>query len=245
MRRAKKELFASSQALMEAQRARDSSCLVSYYYLCYYSLLHVMQAVLYLNIDLSENVVGLSHTQIQKIFVDYYAKGENCIIDNCIEEMLIEYRYLREYSLYNTPFNSISRKVDEKQLIRIIKQCMQLANFHSLLLKNTGHLTTSSNENFYDIKKSFKIYNAKKSPDNQYEYDVSDNFVLNEMLQCGCSFECFSLDLDHDFDEYGLYGLDINNFPNKEAYLKLKVSHGGLFIKHYILVNKNREESII
>jgi len=77
LHRAKKEMFCASQMLQEAIITRENGCVIGYFFLCYYALFHSMQAVLFLNLNISnEEIIQLSHSKVEKYFNDFYCKGK-------------------------------------------------------------------------------------------------------------------------------------------------------------------------
>lgn len=107
--RAKKKMYASSQMLIEAKKNKSSGCIIGYFFLCYYSLFHAIQSLLFLNprID-NEKVLDLSHTEVKKYFEDFYCKGTGSIMPAKILEFFSVLKEYRELYSYVIPFNNPS-----------------------------------------------------------------------------------------------------------------------------------------
>lgn len=126
--RAKKEMYASSQMFIEAMKNKDMNCIIGYFFLCYYSLFHAMQSLLFLNQHLdSEKILDLSHNEVRKYFGDFYCKGSSSIMPQKIIELFIILKEYRELYSYTMPFNNPQNVLtDIKQIEYYITLCFQL-----------------------------------------------------------------------------------------------------------------------
>lgn len=78
--RAKKEMFTSAQMFIEAKKTKEVGCIIGHFFLCYYSLFHAMQSLLFLNVHLNnEKVLNLTHNEVKNILRIFIAKEINLL----------------------------------------------------------------------------------------------------------------------------------------------------------------------
>lgn len=237
--RAKKEMFCSTQIFFEALESRDNGCLVAYYYLCYYSLLHAMQAVLFLNINIVDNrVIELSHNNIKKYFEDYYCKGGKAIISQDIIKEFEKLKLYREFYSYTMPFNYCGvEKIETDKIKEYLEICFELTNMHSIIIfevRKTGVETRDKLEIYKDVKRFFYECSSKVNPNTkEMLLDEADKAAFSEMINKGIDYTYISLGFDHDFDEFGGYSTDAESDVNYNRLDKIR-SKVRSFVYHTI-----------
>ncbi len=201
--RARKEIISSAQLWSESLVAREQGCLSAYFFLCYYSLFHAMLSVLYLNTDVDENIVNLTHSKLENLFCDYYAKGDDAIFEQNIREYIEQCRYYRETYSYNLPYNVMYSSFDADRLKTVILKCFQLSNMHAWLVNKKTKLIRPNVNNRDFIRVQFLLYNARKDVQGIYVCDDAEQNALSEALKYGVSCQPFELEIGHDWDEMG------------------------------------------
>lgn len=226
--RAKKEMFCSAQLFFESLKSRDSGCLIAYYYLCYYSLLHAMQAVLFLNIFIEDNrVLQLSHTNIKNYFEDYFCKGNKAIISDSIIKEFERLKLYREFYSYTMPFNYCGvEKIDTNKIKEYLEICFEVTNMHSIMIWETRKReigTKDRNERNRDIRDFFYKCCSKINPDTlKMLLDGADKTALSEIAKRGIDYTYISLCFEHDFDEFGGYSSDETSDINYDELDKIR-----------------------
>lgn len=204
--RAKKEMFASAQMFIEAKRTKEVGCIIGHFFLCYYSLFHAMQSLLFLNHHLdNEKVLNLTHNEVKKYFEDFYCKGNNSIIPREILDLFVVLKEYRELYSYTMPFNNPTDvKVQFEKLEYYITLCYQLLNLNSFIIFQLRHGISYN----YDInvKKYFEKSCFKIDPvTNDLIKDDADENFWHEFIAGGIDLVPYSIGIEHDMDEYGGY----------------------------------------
>lgn len=203
-------MFSAAQMWIEADTAKKNGCLVGYFFLCYYSLFHSMQANLLICPEIpNEKVINLSHSNVKKQFEEYYCKGKKSIIDSEIIDLFEQLKQLRELYSYAMPLNNSEDAIVKTENTEYyIKLCFQLLNVHSCILYNivksisyTYGAEELSLENYFHSS-CFKI-----NPENGLLFidEADQDFWHDFRWDGGMDLMPMALQLDHDFDEYGGY----------------------------------------
>lgn len=206
--RAKKEIYCSAQMFIEAGLAKQSGCLTAFYFLCYYSLMHAMQGVLFLNPNIpDEKVIKLSHASIQKYFQDYYCKGRKSIISDMIIPFLVKLRTFREYYSYTMPWNhGVYETVDMEELETYLAGCYQLTNLHNMILYSVQRGANTPLELRSKVQKYFIQCCCKLHPDTEQPMiEEADKDTMSDFMKGGFGYEPPLITYEHDYDEYGGY----------------------------------------
>lgn len=205
--RAKKEMYCSAQMFVEATRSMGVGCIISHFFLCYYSLFHAMQSVLFLNPNLdSDKVLDLSHNEVKKYFEDFYCKGNKSIMPPEIIDAFVLLKEYRELYSYTMPFNNPrSVNVELDRLKYYLSLCFQLVSLNSFIIYQTKHPAIRIIEHV-SLKEYFKECCCKKDPlTDEWMEDEADEFYWMQMKKWGIDFWPYVLDIEHDMDEYGGY----------------------------------------
>lgn len=207
--RAKKEMFASAQMFIEAKRTKEVGCIIGHFFLCYYSLFHAMQSLLFLNHHLDdEKVLNLTHSEVKKYFEDFYCKGNKSIIPKEILDLFTILKEYRELYSYTMPFNNPPNvMVQFEKLEYYITLCYQLLNLNSFIVYKIRYGISYNYDT--DAKKYFEKCCFKIDPvtNNLIQDDADKNF-WHEVMTSGIDLSPYSIQMDHDMDEYGGYDED-------------------------------------
>lgn len=208
MYRAQKEMLCSSQMLMESQISMKNGCSIGYFFLCYYALFHAMQANLFIDTNIANEVIlQLPHSRIESYFEDFYCKGSRSIMPHEIIDLFKQLRGFREIYSYDMPFNNPSNvDINMEQLRYFIIMCFQLCNLKSHIVGQVQGTTRIASSELIEIRTFFEGCCYKKSSvTGQLLKDVADEIYFGEIRNQGIDFVPFSISIDHLFDEYGGY----------------------------------------
>jgi hypothetical protein len=219
-RQSLKLCFSSAYFAIEADRARHDQVFASAYYLAYYSVLHAMWAVLYLHPGESlERVTEITHSKIAKFFHSWFSQSTDAIIKYNSRDLAENLRFMREYYSYRMPLNYPFGETggnfnpDKYSHRGFVKQCIQLSNLHSHMLRKSAekHSRINPGVKFPFLQEEhfnsdfFKI-NGKEHPDGVTKIlDPADRTALFEYKSLGCELVPHSNAYDHFFDEYMTY----------------------------------------
>ena len=203
--RAKKEMYNSSQMLIEAKRNKEVGCIIGYFFLCYYALFHAMQSLLFLNPNLdSEKVLDLSHNEVKKYFEDFYCKGNNSIMPPEIIDIFVVLKEYRELYSYTMPFNNPQNvMIEMEHLEYYITLCFQLLSLKSFIIYKIEPGTIAFDNN---VKEYFENCCYKRDPISQKLIrDEADKYFWWQFEEYGADFFPYALGIEADMDEYGGY----------------------------------------
>lgn len=213
MYRAKKEMFCAAQMLEEAKTSKVSGCVIGYFFLCYYALFHSMQANLFLNMNITdEAITELSHSKVEAYFQDFYCKGKKSIMPNGIIEMFQQLKEFREVYSYVMPLNSPSNiVVNTDDLEYYMRLCFQLLNMKTFMIHQIKKSTHVEASDWNILENFFAMCCYRKNPvTGEILKDEADKDYLYEVRKySGIDFMPFYVELEHDFDQYGVYDSNI------------------------------------
>jgi hypothetical protein len=230
-RQSLKLCFSSAYFAIEADRAKQNQVLASAYYLAYYSVLHAMWSVLYLHPDESLNkVTEFTHSKTAKFFHSWFSQSKDAIIKYDSRELAENLRFMREYYSYrmplNHPFGHGSGDFNPADYPHrgFVKQCIQLANLHSHILRKAAEKYSKCGsgvdypfEQHVRFESDFFNVNGKEHPDGVSRIlDPADRTAFNEFMRLGCEILPHSLAYDHFFDEYMTYSSSSSGSPTPE-----------------------------
>lgn len=134
-----REMFASATFFVEVEKDLTMRCYASYYFCLYYSLFHALWSVIMLDPKAKLNsILNITHQNLITIFVGTFANSKKDILDSGIKEQFYNLQYKREYYSYVTPINNLFRYQDDlERTEETIKDCFQLASFHSLMIEKS------------------------------------------------------------------------------------------------------------
>lgn len=207
--RAKKEMFASAQMFIEAKRTKEVGCIIGHFFLCYYSLFHAMQALLFLNYHLdNEKILDLTHNEVKKYFGDFYCKGSKSIIPKEILDLFAILKEYRELYSYTMPFNNPNNVAIQFEKLEYYNTlCYQLLNLNSFIIYKIRYGISYNHDmvvkNYFE-KCCFKI---EPVTNDLIKDDADENFWY-EVMTGGIDLSPYSVEIDHDMDEYGGYDED-------------------------------------
>lgn len=231
-RQSLKLCFSSAYFSIEADRAKRDHVFASAYYLAYYSVLHAMWAVLYLHPEESvDNVTEITHSKIAKVFHSWFSQSNNSIIKYNSRKLAENLRFMREYYSYrmplNYPFGGIKGNFDPDEFHHrgFVKQCIQLANLHSHLLRKAAdrHKSAPAGVPYpFECERRFESdffrINGKEHPDGVTKIlDPADRTAFREYQRLGCELMPHSLAYEHTFDEYMTYAEGRAGEPKAEV----------------------------
>ncbi|MFV3403265.1 hypothetical protein ACNFIC_04830 [Pseudomonas sp. NY15463] len=213
-RQSLKLCFSSTYFALESQRARKQGVMASAYYLGYYSVLHAMWSVIYLDPQqTTKNVYDITHSKILNLFHSDYAHGNNSVLGYNAKKIVGNLRFLREYYSYRMPLNSPLDQDHElamafASLGGFVKHCIQLAHLQSQLLmksamrkkKASASLPLEQLPTFAD--EFFAINGKEREMTQERLLDPADEFALHESMSKGCDIMAHSLAFDHMFDDF-------------------------------------------
>jgi hypothetical protein len=220
LRQSLKLCFSATYFALESRKAQSNRSMASAYYLGYYSALHAMWAVIYLDPQQStKNVYSITHSKILNLFHSTYAHGNNSPLQVNTKKFIENLRFLREYYSYRMPLNSPFQGDAELKnaltsLGGFVKQCIQLSHLQSHLImksaykkrKSSASLPYNSRQQFIQ---EFSLINGKERESNKtIILDPSDKSALHEAINQGCDIMAHSISYDHMFDEYMTYDDD-------------------------------------
>ena len=207
--RAKKEMYNSSQMFIEAKKNKDVGCMIGHFFLCYYSVFHAMQSLLFLNPNLdSEKLLDLSHNEVKKYFEDFYCKGNSSIMPPEIIELFVILKEYRELYSYTMPFNNLKDvMIEMEQLEYYITLCFQLLSLNSFIIYKIKPGTIAFDNN---VKEYFESGCYKRDPiSGKLIRDDADKNFWYQFKKYGVSFFPYALGIEADMDEYGGYDSDM------------------------------------
>lgn len=207
--RAKKEMYNSSQMFIEAKKNKDVGCIIGHFFLCYYSVFHAMQSLLFLNPNLdSDKILDLSHNEVKKYFEDFYCKGNSSIMPPEIIELFVILKEYRELYSYTMPFNNPKDvMIEMEQLEYYITLCFQLLSLNSFIIYKIKPGTIVFDNN---VKEYFESCCYKRDPiSGKVIRDDADKNFWYQLKKHGVSFFPYALDIESDMDEYGGYNSDM------------------------------------
>lgn len=225
-RQSLKLCFSSTYFALAAEESRKSYNLTSAYFLAYYSAMHAMWAVLYLNPEQSiSNITDITHSKICNFFHSSHAQGREGIISINAKEFAEDLRFLREYYSYRMPLNS---PLDKSSALRdahvslggFVKQSIQLAHLHSHLVHKAGERENKLSAvvpkgRIGDFADEFFLINGKEHKNRGLKLlDPADNASLWDSIKKGCDIIPHGIAYDHIFDNYMTYMDDER--PNDE-----------------------------
>ncbi|MBC3949012.1 hypothetical protein [Pseudomonas folii] len=240
-RQSLKLCFSATNFALESKKAEKEGVMAAAYYLGYYSALHAMWSVIYLNPQqTTKNVYDISHSKMLNVFYSTYAHSHNSIIHADAKKKVENLRFLREYYSYRMPLNSPFENDEELKssitsLGGFVKQCIQLANLHShLLTKVAWKQTKSSSRIPYNLSSKFKdeycsINGKQHISKKDIILEPADKAALSEYLKLGCDIMPLNFAFDHMFDEYMTYYS--NDRPEYDVIAKTRNLVGRAFIK--------------
>lgn len=207
--RAKKEMYNSSQMFIEAKKNKDVGCIIGHFFLCYYSVFHAMQSLLFLNPNLdSEKLLDLSHNEVKKYFEDFYCKGNSSIMPPEIIELFVILKEYRELYSYTMPINNPKDvMIEMEQLEYYITLCFQLLSLNSFIIYRIKPGTIAFDNN---VKEYFESCCYKSDPiSGKLIRDDADKNFWYQFKKYGVSFFPYALGIEADMDEYGGYDSDM------------------------------------
>jgi hypothetical protein len=231
-RQSLKLCFSSAYFAIEADRARQDQVLASAYYLAYYSVLHAMWAVLYLHPEQSlENITDITHSKIAKVFHSWFSQPADSIIGYDSRKLAENLRFMREYYSYrmplNYPFGNAKDDFNPGKYVHrgFVKQCIQLANLQSHLLRKAAdrHHSVPIGVSYpfrreQQFASDFFRINGKEHPDGAVKIlDPADRTALSEYKRLGCELLPHSIAYEHAFDEYMTYAEGEEGQPKGEV----------------------------
>lgn len=198
-------MYNSSQMFIEAKKTKEIGCIIGHFFLCYYSLFHAMQSLLFLNVNLdSEKILDLSHNEVKKYFEDFYCKGKDSIMPPSIINLFVILKDYRELYSYTMPFNHPQEVIIEMDTLKYyITLCFQLLSLNSFILSKSqrGILAFDSN-----LREYFErcCYKKDSTSENLIKDDADMNFWY-QFKKYGTDFTPYAIDIEFDMDEYGGY----------------------------------------
>lgn len=134
------EMFSSAAFFTEAEFTRSQDCYVSFYFDIYYSLLHAMQALIYLSPSQNmESLFRMSHHKIKNLLSSLYCCKKQLFHNKGIIEFFEKLKYMREFYSYNTPFNLIPDDIimGLNRCKRYVTAIYQAISFHLYMIRST------------------------------------------------------------------------------------------------------------
>ncbi|MDA8523538.1 hypothetical protein [Acidovorax sp. NCPPB 4044] len=213
-RQSLKLCFSATYFALASEQAREARVLASAYYLAYYSALHAMWAVIYLDPDQTlQKVAEITHSKIANVFHSVYASGAQRIIRYDARKLVENLRFMREYYSYRMPLNSPFR--DHPELLKthislggFVKQSIQLANLQSHLLSKAARRNKKGSacvpvERMGNFRQDFFLVNGKEHLEKaMWLLEPFDEIALSEFLSKGCDLLPHAVMFDHMFDCY-------------------------------------------
>ncbi len=185
------EMFSSAVLFTEAEFTYSQDCYVSFYFDIYYSLLHAMQALIYLSPSQNfESLFRMSHHKIKNCFSSLYCCKKQLFHDSGIIEFFEELKYMREFYSYNTPMNLIPDDIKRKlnRCKSYVTALYQAISFHLYMIRSTictcDHydriMFNEKFDSFFSNTDLIKLNQKKKMITNKLKYrkkKVSDYSV--------------------------------------------------------------------
>lgn len=225
--------FALSSHELRAQRSMAASA-----YLAYYSALHAMWSVVYLESDQQhERLTGIGHSSLSETFANKFT-GDGNILRVNTRELVEDLRFLREYYSYRMPLNSPIDTDGEvaKAYIHLggfVKQSIQLANLHSHLIRKAAERSKKQCamvplQEHRRFRELYFLINGKEHAGRRIRaLDPADRRAEREFLTRGCDLMPLSWEYEHMFDDFMTY-VD-GSQPNHAMIVETRKLVGGAF----------------
>ncbi|MBR3419913.1 MAG: hypothetical protein IKG82_14595 [Oscillospiraceae bacterium] len=177
------EMFSACSLYSEAEFNYKQNCYVSFFFDMYYSLLHAMQALIYLSpYQKLNDLFKMSHQKIKNLFRSIFCSKNQMfsVGSGYIIKFFEELKFNREFYSYNTPLNIVTNEIESKlnRTRFYLKTIFQTVSLHFLMIDNSIPSCKITNQpefymkftSFFSNTDLFKLNEKKKMISKKLKY---------------------------------------------------------------------------